>query len=68
MIKVAMNFYTEGHEETKWELMPQVPCHGDTVHYSVTDDPDDSQAWNVFHVSWALDEHSHSWHAEVALR
>jgi hypothetical protein len=41
------------------------------VHYSTTDDEDDSIAWRVRHVSWTQgSEHFGSpghWHVEIAL-
>jgi len=68
VISVALTFYTAGPhslEQTRWADMPQVPAAGDTVHYSLTDDPDDSRAWRVMHVSWAHE--NGVWHAELGL-
>jgi hypothetical protein len=66
MIKVAFSFYQKGSETNRWDEMPQIPKVSETVHYSLSDDPDDSRAWLVGHVSWAR-EPGKDWHAEVGL-
>jgi hypothetical protein len=60
-----MSFYTAGREQVVWEEMPQVPAVGDTLHYSLTDNDDDSRAWKVIHVSWVRE--NGLWHAEIGL-
>ena len=67
MIRVAMSFYTTGREQTLWTEMPQVPCAGDSLHYSPEGLPDYSRAWTVRHVSWACDGGDGVWHAEIGL-
>lgn len=65
-VKVAMSFYPQGGGEVnKWTKMPGVPGVGDTVHYSLSGDPDDSHAWRVLHVSWVHE--NGVWHAEIGL-
>lgn len=54
-MRVAFTWYPKGGEKTVWTTMPQCPVVGDTVHISFTEDPDDSRAWEVTHVSWASD-------------
>lgn len=70
MIIVFFCCYTTDGEQVTREEMPAVPRVGDTVHLSPTGDPDDSRAWQVFHVSWVTtdDGLGSIWHAEVALR
>ena len=67
-IRVGMSFYPRGREEVRWVFMPQVPQRGDTLHYSLTDDPDDSRSWTVNHVAWVRkSEKWDEWHAEIGL-
>jgi hypothetical protein len=70
-IKVWMTFYQNGQKEVSIStIMPQVPCVGDTVHWSLSGYDDDSRAWEVKHVSWVgtqIGTNSHSWHAEIGL-
>lgn len=68
MIRVVMSFYTTGREQNVWTKMMQVPHAGDSLHYSLTGDPDDSRAWEVMHVSWVCDNFARGvWHAEIGL-
>jgi hypothetical protein len=65
MIDVYMSFYpTTGGEINRRQDMPQVPCTGDTLFYSLSGDPGDSRPWRVIHVAWV---HEGSWHAEIGL-
>lgn len=74
-IRVGMSFYDADpqgrtRERVVWERMPQVPCAGDTVHYSPEhgSDLDGSRAWHVMHVSWVCDDFTRGvWHAEIGL-
>lgn len=67
-IRVYLTFYTTGREQTRDTVMPQVPAAGDSLHWSLTGDEDDSRAWRVMHVSWVCDIQSKSvWHAELGL-
>jgi hypothetical protein len=62
---VAFSFYQKGSEMNRWDEMPQIPKVGETVHYSLTGDPNDSRAWSVEHVSWVREDGK--WYAEVGL-
>lgn len=64
-VRIALTFYPKGSEITRWVDMPQVPNTGDTVHFSLTDNPDDSLPWHVKHVSWVFEDGF--WHAELGL-
>jgi len=73
VIRVALTFYTTGREQIIWEFMPQTPRIGDTVHYSLDGNPDNSRAWRVMNVSWVPDNYmswvsdATRWHAEIGL-
>lgn len=69
LIDVAFTYYPPGGEHTQWFKMPVVPRVGETVHLPIeTHGEPDSRAFQVTHVSWALDDPNHpGWHAEIGL-
>jgi len=69
-VKVAFTTYPPKRGElTRWTAMDQVPCQGESVSFSFTDDPDESRTYTVTHVLWAQDgDDAPRWHAEVTLR